>query len=186
MSDPFDIRTNDTGKRVRFQRTKQPITRFLAKITVRYLLLSDNDSDVPCWKFTGAVDAAGYGRFKADGENFAHRFSYQFFVGDIPEGYHVDHLCGWRTCVNPLHLEAVPPSENLRRRDENRTHCVNGHAFTDENTHQSINGRVCKTCRYERVKAWRERHPEQARQIGTESKRTWRRVQAEAGRTGRF
>lgn len=180
----YDLRKDDNGRLVRFQATKLPITRFLAKISVGYSLLSDGET--PCWKFTGAIDAAGYGRFKADGENFAHRFSYKFFVGDIPEGYHVDHICNWRTCVNPLHLEAVPSNENWRRRDENRTHCKNGHAFTDENTHQSINGRVCKTCRYRRIKAWRERHPDKARQIGAESKRAWRQAQVEAGRTGRF
>lgn len=191
MSDQFDIRKNDRGVTVRFQSGRQSISRFLNKIEVLaykyssgFTIVTANDS--PCWKWKGAVDKAGYGRFSADGEAFAHRFSYKYFVGDIPEGHHVDHVCGWRTCVNPLHLEAVWPTINWKRRDENKTHCKNGHEFTRENTHMTINGRVCKVCRYTRVKEWRERHPEQCRAIGTESKRVWRQAQVKAGRTGRF
>ena len=47
----------------------------------------------------------------------AHRFSYETFVGPIPEGLQIDHLCSTRRCVNPDHLEPVTQQENLRRRD---------------------------------------------------------------------
>ena len=45
----------------------------------------------------------------------AHRWSYQLFKGEIPDGYVVDHLCGTYQCVNPNHLEAVTHSENIKR-----------------------------------------------------------------------
>lgn len=40
---------------------------------------------------------------------------YLQYKGPIPEGYHIDHLCRRRSCVNPDHLEAVLPVENMRR-----------------------------------------------------------------------
>ncbi len=46
-----------------------------------------------------------------------HRFAYAAFVGEIPDGTEIDHLCRDRACVKPDHLELVSRSENLRRRD---------------------------------------------------------------------
>lgn len=37
------------------------------------------------------------------------------FVGPIPEGLHLDHLCRVRRCVNPAHLEPVTQAENNYR-----------------------------------------------------------------------
>lgn len=56
-----------------------------------------------------------YGQFCALGETLAHRVAYRLFVGEIPEGYQVDHLCSITLCVWYEHLEAVPPEENVRR-----------------------------------------------------------------------
>lgn len=35
---------------------------------------------------------------------FAHRVSYEHFIGQIPDGLEIDHLCRNRACCNPLHL----------------------------------------------------------------------------------
>jgi hypothetical protein len=87
----------------------------------------------------------------------AHRAAYRLFVGPIPDGYEVDHLCQNRGCVNPDHLEAVPLKENRRRRDTpsgkrhwngKKTHCKNGHPFSGANLAIDANGRrICVSCR---------------------------------------
>src|SRR5437762_9911246 len=45
----------------------------------------------------------------------AHRIAYQLYVAEIPEGFWVDHSCRNHGCVNPAHLEAVPPAVNTAR-----------------------------------------------------------------------
>lgn len=58
----------------------------------------------------------------------AHRAAHELWIGAIPDGYTVDHLCHnddllcvggrcpHRRCVEPSHLEAVTSAENNRRR----------------------------------------------------------------------
>jgi hypothetical protein len=82
-----------------------------------------------------------------------HRFSYEFFVGPIPAGLTIDHLCRNRACFNPVHLEAVTQRENTLRGEgptaklARLTHCPKGHPFSKDNTHIYKNRRVCKACK---------------------------------------
>lgn len=77
----------------------------------------------PCWIYTGYIDPnTGYGQFggKPGGKNITrlpHRIAYQYVVGTIPKGLHLDHLCRVRRCARPTHLEPVPPRENIARGD---------------------------------------------------------------------
>lgn len=113
-----------------------------------------------CWPWHGRLTRGGYGiagGSRPGGRVYAHRFFYEFFVGQIPTGLDLDHLCRNRKCVNPAHLEPVTRRENLLRGDTiptakaAQTHCIHGHAFTPENTEIRANGtRQCRMCRKER------------------------------------
>lgn len=148
--------------------------RFFQKIRVSEVLFHEGTA---CWEWQQRLDKGGYGRFATQGEHYAHRAAYKLFIGPIPEDKEIDHRCRRRHCVNPLHLEAVPHKVNQQRMAEAKESCVNGHPFTPENIFKLKSGRGCKTCRYQRIKEWRERNPEKARQVNTASKRSWRRKQ---------
>ena len=119
------------------------IDRLLARVE-----LDAND----CWIFTGAR-RNGYGVVglggRAAGIGYAHRLTYTYFIADIPDGLHIDHLCRVRECCNPWHLEPVSQAENNRRARESTgpaTHCRRGHEFTPDNTINWRTQRLCRTC----------------------------------------
>lgn len=142
-----------------------------------------------CHPWTKSTQGKGYGQLNVQvfgGHNTVHKLMYELYVGEVPEGYEVDHSCHndtdcpggdecpHRRCANVRHLEAVPPSVNgaranqPRKRGKFKTSCVNGHEYTPENTMwttrirrgKKINERQCKACNRERVykaKTGRER-----------------------------
>ena len=106
-----------------------------------------------CWLWTGNT-SNGYGRIR-DGQriHYTHRWVWAHWVGPIPEGYEIDHLCRVTNCVNIDHLEPVPGQVNNMRSNswaalnKRKTECLRGHAFTPENTHTDKRGRRrCKEC----------------------------------------
>ncbi|CCA55433.1 MULTISPECIES: HNH endonuclease signature motif containing protein [Streptomyces] len=116
------------------------------------------------WVWAGVL-SNGYGNFW-DGIRKvpAHRWAYEYWVGPIPAGMQIDHLCRIRQCVNPEHLEPVTPRENVLRSDSPpglsyRTgRCKHGHEMTPENTSFNKAGsRQCKACRRASFKRYREK-----------------------------
>ena len=109
-----------------------------------------------CWLWLKQRLPNGYGRFHRDPTGaamLAHRFSYERFIGPIPKGLTVDHLCRVRHCVNPEHLEAVTQRENTLRGESPsavnaaKTICKWGHPLNGGNTYIRPDGnRDCRSC----------------------------------------
>jgi hypothetical protein len=119
-----------------------------------------------CWQWVGCINAEGYGRFNFDGViTNAHRASYRLFVGEIPPGLVIDHLCRNRSCVNPDHLELVTNKENILRgvgagaQAARMIECPKGHPLDEDNTYVAPGSkkRRCRSCVREYGRARRAR-----------------------------
>ena len=122
--------------------------------------------DNGCWMWTAYVSVYGYGRLRYETKNYpAHRFTYQWFVGEVEPGLDVDHLCRVRACCNPAHLEAVTRRENLLRgltipaMHAAKTECKSGHPFDATNTRidPATGDRKCRACDKRNQQRYRDR-----------------------------
>lgn len=130
-----------------------------------------------CWLWEGNRTPTGYGLFgywrggdKPYGTLRVHKQMYRWFVGEVPEGLELDHLCRSRNCVNPAHLEAVTHLENVRRGQighihRSKTHCPKGHPYDEVNTlwvrtPRGTMGRQCRECSREQTRVWRQKNPQ--------------------------
>lgn len=136
------------------------VARFLAKV---------HKTDT-CWLWEGCRGGK-YGQVNFERQKYlAHRLAYLLFVGSIPDGYEIDHLCRTPLCVNPAHLEAVTPRVNTLRSDgitaqnARKTHCKRGHPFDEANTRWGAKGRDCKACQRIHAENSRRRHGAKPRQ----------------------
>jgi hypothetical protein len=127
---------------------------FLTKVSV---------SNMGCWVWQGGRGGYGltYGTFFNGSRTVrAHRWAYEHWVGPIPNGLELDHLCRVRLCVNPKHLEPVTHDENSRRSPlkGDRKECKRGHVYSPENIYRLPSGnRECRPCRRGTRRAWDRR-----------------------------
>lgn len=85
------------------------------------------DKTADCWVWTGANIGNGYGAFRINGGNkVAHRVSFEWSNGPIPDGMEVDHTCFNRGCVNPVHLRLLTHAQNGQNRSSANTNSKSG------------------------------------------------------------
>lgn len=138
------------------------IADITAATRARFWIKVDMSED--CWIWTASRNARGYGSFGIEGRTFlAHRVSFEMHHRALEPGEHVDHLCGVTSCVNPAHLDACSPEENLRRqiaagrhrsilaeRNAAKRACPRGHAY---DTVRRDGYRRCSQCHRDEERA---------------------------------
>ena len=72
----------------------------------RGIQLWDYDEDNGCWIWRHGKSTQGHGRLNVGNgrSEYAHRFAYEQYHGQIPPGAPVMHICRNYACVNPEHL----------------------------------------------------------------------------------
>ncbi len=130
--------------------------------TIESLLGRIESSPDGCWLWTGHT-TCGYGRARFDGRpRPVHRILFEHFVGPIPEGLQIDHLCRNRACSRPSHLELVTVRENVLRgvghsaQNARKETCSKGHdlVYRKDST-RTLPRRYCKECENARQRAKR-------------------------------
>jgi HNH endonuclease len=140
------------------------------------------DPQTGCLLWTGSILRDGYGQISRGGRGSqnarVHRVAWELANGPVPDGLQLDHLCRVRHCANIAHLEAVTQRENILRSsitfasiNAAKTHCDNGHEFTEANTYRppDSRSRQCRECNRDTVRRYYRR---------------WK-ARAEAGRAAR-
>lgn len=154
-----------------FKSILSPLERLLVArvVVLRQFDGATTSRHSPCWESTYKTNRDGYAVIGADQSIiYAHRISYERWVGPLEKGKQIDHLCRNRACWNPDHLELVTAKENLARgmspgaKATRSNMCKHGHSLEDAYINKKTGYRSCRVCfnagslrRYHRLKAER-------------------------------
>lgn len=127
------------------------------------------------WISTGGYEQVSLLREGRSQPFAVHRLVCEAFHGPAPEGKpFVLHGPAGKRCNTPDNLrwgtakentEDARQAGNLKNGRSDKTHCLRGHEFTDENTRIARNGsRKCRACARESSRKYRESDPERSRE----------------------
>lgn len=113
------------------------------------------DDTTSCWLWIGNTSKSGYGKIQYEGgSQRVHRISAFLWLDynlKSPEPICHRRECLNKNCFNPEHLYIGTNSLNTidsvilkTHRNSRKTHCPQGHEYTEANTRVDING--CKHC----------------------------------------
>jgi hypothetical protein len=111
-----------------------------------------------CLEWTGGTDGWGYGHFTVGGKQvLTHRAAWELANGPIPDDLHVLHHCDNPPCCDTercLFLgtsadnmaDMAAKGRSHTNGNEAKTHCPEGHEYTEANTYTYRNMRSCRKC----------------------------------------
>ena len=132
----------------------------MALIPIEQRIKDKSRMEGHCLVFTG-TKVKGYGQIRREGPRkgqiYTHVWAYETYIGPVPHGLQLDHLCRNRACFNVAHLEPVTHAENVQRglagqatgdRQRAKTHCPKGHPYSGDNLYTNPRSyRNCRECR---------------------------------------
>jgi hypothetical protein len=95
-------------------------TEPILRLNEKYIV----DSETGCWQWIASKNEQGYGKFSITRCKWvhAHRFAYEYYVGQINDLY-VLHKCDNPACCNPNHLFLGTQKDNMIDcKNKNRNH----------------------------------------------------------------